>query len=111
MADESSVAQDVAARAFMALDRCAAYGPGFTSVEGTQSCVKIGGHLRVEIQSGTAARATSDWSEGGTAPTALRTEAPLGSDASDDTSARHLRLPQDSLPQDGGTSIDGTYLR
>ncbi|MFZ0558319.1 MAG: hypothetical protein WAN31_09635 [Methylovirgula sp.] len=32
----------------MALDACAAYGPGFTSVESSTRCVKIGGHVRVE---------------------------------------------------------------
>ncbi|MGH6818278.1 MAG: hypothetical protein ACREC1_05845 [Methylovirgula sp.] len=32
----------------MALDACAAYGPGFTSAASSTRCVKIGGHLRVE---------------------------------------------------------------
>jgi hypothetical protein len=30
-------------------DRCAAYGPGFVGVEGTETCARIGGHIRVEI--------------------------------------------------------------
>lgn len=34
---------------WMAIDNCAAYGPGFASVEGTSSCVRIGGHVRVGI--------------------------------------------------------------
>jgi hypothetical protein len=32
-----------------ALGNCAAYGPDFTLVEGTHSCVKIGGHVRVQF--------------------------------------------------------------
>lgn len=31
-------------------DKCAAYGPGFTSVAGTAACVRIGGHVRVEFE-------------------------------------------------------------
>jgi len=37
-----------AAPAF-ALDACAAYGPDFARVEGTHSCVRIGGHVRVQF--------------------------------------------------------------
>lgn len=29
---------------------CAAYGPGFVAVEGAQTCVRIGGHIRVELE-------------------------------------------------------------
>jgi hypothetical protein len=35
--------------ASFARDNCAAYGPDFTSVEGSHNCVRIGGHLRVEF--------------------------------------------------------------
>jgi hypothetical protein len=28
---------------------CAAYGPGFTKVEGTDTCVKLGGAVSVEV--------------------------------------------------------------
>jgi hypothetical protein len=34
---------------WMALDKCATHGPGFTSVESTTDCVKIGGHVRVKF--------------------------------------------------------------
>ncbi|GAC1333798.1 MAG: hypothetical protein NVSMB26_15480 [Beijerinckiaceae bacterium] len=30
-------------------DRCAVYGSGFVAVEGTETCARIGGHIRVEI--------------------------------------------------------------
>jgi hypothetical protein len=103
---QAAAQQPNQARAFMALDRCAAYGPDFTSVEGTQTCVRIGGHVRVEIHTHTLDHSLDHgWSEGGTAPTAMRTDAPLGSDSTDYPSG-HLRLPQDSTP-----SYDGTYLR
>ncbi|HLH10804.1 MAG TPA: hypothetical protein VKV77_02870 [Methylovirgula sp.] len=34
---------------WMAIDNCAAYGPGFVPVEGTSACVRTSGHLRVEL--------------------------------------------------------------
>jgi hypothetical protein len=35
---------------------CAAYGPGFTKVEGTDTCMKVGGAVRVDVGSGAAPR-------------------------------------------------------
>jgi Porin subfamily len=32
-----------------AQNQCAAFGPGFVAVEGTQTCVRVGGHVRVEM--------------------------------------------------------------
>lgn len=32
-----------------ALGTCAAYGPDFALVEGTHTCVRIGGHVRVQF--------------------------------------------------------------
>jgi hypothetical protein len=34
---------------WQALDHCAAYGPDFTSVEGSDACVRIGGRIHVEF--------------------------------------------------------------
>jgi hypothetical protein len=34
---------------WQALDHCAAYGPDFTSVEGSDACVRIGGRVHVEF--------------------------------------------------------------
>jgi hypothetical protein len=31
---------------------CAAYGAGFVPVEGTQTCVRVSGHVRVEMEVG-----------------------------------------------------------
>jgi hypothetical protein len=83
---------------WLALDRCAVYGPDFTSVEGTQTCVRIGGHVRVEL----GPRAPG---QAGAAPAAMRTEGLLGGD-SDFPGADHLRLRQDAAP-----TYDGNYLR
>jgi hypothetical protein len=33
---------------------CAEYGTGFTKVEGTDTCVKVGGAIRVDVSGGTA---------------------------------------------------------
>jgi hypothetical protein len=30
--------------------RCAAYGPGYFAAEGTQTCLKVGGRVRVEYR-------------------------------------------------------------
>jgi hypothetical protein len=34
---------------WQAIDHCAAYGPDFTSVAGSDACVRIGGRVRVEF--------------------------------------------------------------
>jgi hypothetical protein len=31
-------------------DFCAAYGPGFVPVVGTRTCVRVSGHIRVEME-------------------------------------------------------------
>lgn len=92
---------------WMALDNCAAYGPEFTSVEGTQACAKIGGHVRVEFGSRNFGQATDhEWGRGGTAPAAMRTEGLVGSDLPEFSTAHHLRLRQDAAP-----TYEGGYLR
>ncbi len=101
---------DGAAR-WMALDNCAAYGPDFTSVEGTKTCAKIGGHVRVEFGSHNFGQATDqatnhEWGRGGTAPAAMRTEGLVGADPSGLPAARHLRLREDDSP-----TYTGSYLR
>jgi hypothetical protein len=109
MAQESTATsrQPYRARAWVAIDRCAAYGPEFTSVEGTQTCVKIGGHVRVEFGSRNFAYpANPGWGQGGTAPATIRTEGAVGSEPSELPAAHHLRLPQDAAPAD-----QGGYLR
>jgi hypothetical protein len=42
-------AQSVDSNRIERADTCAAYGAGFVAVEGTQTCVRVGGHVRVEM--------------------------------------------------------------
>ncbi len=65
---------------------CAAYGPGFVSVDGADTCVKVGGHVRVEFGNG-AARGNTGWDVGSSAsayapgfgdPRSNATAAPMG---------------------------------
>ena len=35
---------------------CAAFGPGFVKVAGTDTCVKVGGAFSVDVNSGTGSR-------------------------------------------------------
>jgi len=78
---------------WLSLDNCAAYGPGFTSVEGTNTCVRIGGHVRVEFGShGQGFYPTSSGT--GTTAAAIRTDVPA-SGSSDLPEPRHLRVNTD----------------
>jgi hypothetical protein len=68
-----------AAGDWQALDHCATYGPDFTSVAGSDACVRIGGRVRVQFyyhkftsQSGeswTTSRSITIHSDGTTLPT------------------------------------------
>lgn len=93
-------------RPWIALDRCAAYGPEFTSVEGTDACVRIGGHVRVEFGAQNFGHARDNgWGRAGTAPAAMRTDGYIGGDPSGFPASQHLRLRQTDAP------ADGSYLR
>ena len=90
---------------WVALDRCAAYGPQFTSVEGTDACVRIGGHVRVEFGPQNIGHAINQgW--GRTAPAAMRSEGLVGVGPSGLPPAQHLRLRDDDAP-----AFPGSYLR
>jgi hypothetical protein len=39
-----------------ARNSCAAFGPGFVKVAGTDTCVKVGGAIRVDVGSGAGVR-------------------------------------------------------
>jgi hypothetical protein len=97
---------------WLALDHCAAYGPEFTSVEGTETCVRIGGRVRVEFGAQSLHNAgRSGWGGAGTAPAAMRTEGPLSDGPADDfPQARHLRLRQ-HMRLDDAPTYGGYYLR
>ncbi|MHB8886706.1 MAG: hypothetical protein ACYC5H_16810 [Methylovirgula sp.] len=94
----------IGSQPWLALDRCAAYGPEFTSVEGTDACVKIGGHVRVEFGPQNLGRTIKQgW--GRTAPAAMRSEGFVGGDPAGPR-AQHLRLRDDDAP-----AFPGSYLR
>jgi hypothetical protein len=83
-------------------EKCAAYGPGFTAVEGSETCIRVGGHVRVETGTGNlGSSANTGWASNGARPASLHS-------SSDDTSRlgpvngvdfprAHLRLPQGAI--------------
>ena len=71
-----------------ALGTCAAYGPDFALVEGTHTCVRIGGHVRVQF----SPSAEADPFETGSLH-ANATSATLRSEGFDnDSGLRHMRV-------------------
>ena len=60
---------------------CEVYGSGFVAVAGTQTCVRIGGHVRVE----------------------LGVSRPIGFDRASPLDTPHADLSAPGLVQDGGT--------
>ena len=103
----SAIAQErtpIGSQPWLALDRCAGYGPAFTSVEGTDACVKIGGHVRVEFGPQNLGRTINrEW--GRTAPAAMRSDGFVGDEPAGPR-AQHLRLRDDDAP-----ALPGSYLR
>ncbi len=85
-----------------ALDSCAAYGPGFTKVEGSETCLHIGGRVRVEAGTGITPSTVNNGNglaSNGARPASLQS-------TSDDTTnsiggpafgRSHVRLPQGAL--------------
>ena len=69
-------------------DRCAAYGPGFAAVAGSDTCMRIGGRVRVEAGNGFMAP-NNGWANDGIVP------------AGTSDQRRHLRLTETS-----GTAAD-----
>lgn len=65
-----------------ASNSCAIYGSGFVAIQGTGSCVRIGGRLRVE---GSSTFGGSNFNRGSAAGFA-------GADAGDGPARAHLRL-------------------
>jgi hypothetical protein len=62
---------------------CAAFGPEFTAVEGSDTCIFIGGHVRVGFGSRGGDSPDTGWATG----TAVRVNAASGA------ATGHLRLP------------------
>ncbi|MGO9673341.1 MAG: hypothetical protein ACLPSF_04095 [Methylocella sp.] len=66
---------------------CAAYGPGFTAVEGSDTCVFVGGHVRVGFGSRGGDSPDTGWATG----SAVRVNSASGAGAG--LAPGHLRLP------------------
>lgn len=69
---------------------CATYGPDYAAIEGGTDCVRIGGHVRVQLGNN-AGLTGSNWPAGHAAPATLRSDAP-SSDASLSGAPTHLRI-------------------
>jgi hypothetical protein len=69
-------------------NRCAAFGPEFAAVEGSDTCMRIGGHVRVQLGTNAGLRPSSGWGAGSASAATLR------SDSSDPrtAAATHLRV-------------------
>lgn len=80
-----------------AADRCAAYGPGFTAVEGTTACVKIGGHVRVEFGSRSLTYYPDSVHTSASATTAAIRTDDIAHGAADFPEPRHLRVSGDGF--------------
>lgn len=51
--DDAADAEEQAIRSAMYCDR---FGPGYTLVEGTKTCIKVGGHVQVDVYVGPVKR-------------------------------------------------------
>lgn len=65
-------------------NRCALYGPDFAAVEGSDACMRIGGHVRVDLGTNAGLHPSSGWTAGSASSATLRSDA--------ESSATHLRV-------------------
>jgi hypothetical protein len=65
--------------------KCSVYGPGFVAAEGSDTCIWVGGHVRLEFGSRSPGSPNNGWASGGAVPAAMRVQ-----DSAD--SRGHLRL-------------------
>jgi len=80
-------------------DSCAAYGPGFTRVEGGAGCLRFNGHVRVDDGS-LHASSLSGWNARGARPASLNS----GSDEPGDLSHSRVRLRPGLMGYAGATT-------
>ncbi len=68
--------------------RCSGYGPDYAAVEGSDTCVRIGGHVRVQMGTTAGLSSATDWGNG------QASSATLHSDGPDQQAGptRHLRV-------------------
>jgi hypothetical protein len=84
-----------AAPSLNTVSSCAAYGPDYAAVEGGNTCVRIGGHVRVQVGSAELSSGT-DWTAGHAlgqaAPATLRSDSNGPDPAPAGSTATHLRI-------------------
>ncbi|SFK13448.1 porin [Methylocapsa palsarum] len=54
--------------------QCAVYGPGFVAAPGSDACIWVGGHVRMEFGSKSSRSPNNGWASGGTVPAAMRVQ-------------------------------------
>jgi len=79
------------------INRCSVYGSDFVQIEGTDTCARVGGHIRVEIGAGNALRGGFNRSDSdGARPAGLtsgqNTDNPPFADMQGSSSHGHLRV-------------------
>jgi hypothetical protein len=70
----SSAGEYGTATRYNGVNRCAAYGPEFAAVQGSDACVRIGGHVRVQMGTSAGLRPNSGWGAGNASAATLRTD-------------------------------------
>jgi hypothetical protein len=74
--------------------RCAIYGPDFVAIEGTSTCVRIGGRVRVEAGSHLTGSPNNGWGNDAMRPAGMRSDTVSpGASEPMEGFARRLRLP------------------
>jgi hypothetical protein len=74
------------------INRCSAYGSEFVAIEGTDSCARVGGHIRVEIGAGNGLRNGFGRSGSDGARPAALNSGQSDTDTRYDDSRGHLRV-------------------
>ncbi len=72
--------------------QCAAFGPGFTAVDGADTCVWVGGHVRLEVGSRVASAPDNGWAAGAATPAAVRVQDSYDQSGESSGSRQHLRV-------------------
>ena len=85
-------------------DPCAAIGPGFVQVAGSETCVRVGGHVRVDVgvMSGTASLGGSGLgsrSNDGPSSASYRNDDVTGSNRAAPARLRAMPMPMGILPR------------
>ncbi len=83
-------------------ESCAAYGPGFTKIDGSETCIHVGGHVRVEAGprlTSSSVNTGNGLVSSGARPASLHasTDDTTGSINAAGFARSHVRLPEGAL--------------